>query len=147
MRWLWWILLPLLLLGCGSASSEDKNEVDADQLALGQQVYDQYCAACHGPNGEGQNPAAPLQKDETGRFPAPPHDSTGHTWHHDDDLLIQIIKEGGMGNPEDFYEMPTFGEVLNDEQIEAVLALFRTWWSDEQRAAQQERTQFARDND
>jgi mono/diheme cytochrome c family protein len=127
-----------------AACSNAENAADPAQIALGEQVYRQHCAVCHGVNGEGQRPDAPLQKDETGRFPAPPHDGTGHTWHHDDDLIIQIIVEGGMGTPEDFYEMPAFGEVLTDAEINAVLAYIKTFWTDEQRAIQQERTNAVR---
>lgn len=90
-------------------------------------------------------PDAPLQKDETGRFPAPPHDETGHTWHHDDDLLIEIVRDGGMGD-ENFYEMPAFGAALDDAEIKAVLAFIKTMWTDEQRAAQQARTEAARES-
>ena len=76
--------------------------------------------------------------------PAPPHDGTGHTWHHDDDLLIEIITYGGMGNPEDFYPMPAFGDTLTGPEIEAVLAFIKTLWTDDQRAAQQARTDAVR---
>lgn len=126
------LLLLLLAAACSQTSPA--------QLALGQQTYQQHCAECHGINGEGQRPDAPLQKDETGRFPAPPHDGSGHTWHHDDDLIIQIIHDGGMGPPDEFYEMPAFGDVLTDEEIYAVLAYIKTFWTDAQRALQQERT-------
>ena len=137
-------LTGLFLLVLLAACSNAQNAADPAQLALGEQVYRQHCAECHGANGEGQRPDAPLQKDETGRFPAPPHDGTGHTWHHGDDLLIRIIVEGGMGTPEDFYEMPAFGEVLTDEEIQAVLAYIKTFWTEEQRAIQQERTNAVR---
>lgn len=139
MKQVWWVLILLL-----AACSTEQNAVDPAQLALGEQVYRQRCAECHGINGEGQRPDAPLQKDETGRFPAPPHDDTGHTWHHDDDLIIRIIVEGGMGPPDEFYEMPAFGDLLTDEEINAALAYIKTFWTDEQRALQQERTNAVR---
>lgn len=144
-------LLALTMPILAACSSQDSNTSEriaetqaVEQPALGAEIYAQYCAACHGPNGEGQRPDAPLQKDETGHFPAPPHDDTGHTWHHDDDLLIQIIKVGGMGNSEDFYEMPAFGDVLNEQEREAVLAFIKTMWTDEQRTTQQMRTEAVR---
>lgn len=124
--------LLLLLAACGR---EDETLINT-----GREVYRQNCAGCHGPGGEGQVPAAPLQKDETGRFPAPPHNQNGHTWHHSDDLLIQIIKEGGMGG-DDFYEMPAFRESLSDDDIEAVLAFIKTLWTEEQRQMQKRVTE------
>lgn len=146
-KFLVWLTLLLLIVACTAkrdkTSPTPNDSANSSQLTLGRQVYLQNCAACHGANGEGQRPDAPLRKDETGRFPAPPHNSTGHTWHHDDDLLIQIIREGGMGD-EDFYEMPAFGNVLTDEEIKAVLAFIKTLWTEEQRALQQERTEAVR---
>ena len=146
-KFLVWLTLLLLIAACTAkrdkTSPTPNDSANSSQLTLGRQVYLHNCAACHGANGEGQRPDAPLRKDETGRFPAPPHNSTGHTWHHDDDLLIQIIREGGMGD-EDFYEMPAFGNVLTDEEIKAVLAFIKTLWTEEQRALQQERTEAVR---
>lgn len=112
---------------------------------LGQTVYNMQCATCHGANGEGQFPDAPLEKDLTGRYGAPPHDETGHTWHHDDDLLVQIIKEGGMGDPVNFYVMPALDSVLSDAEVEAVIAYIKTMWTPEQVATQQERTRLVRE--
>ncbi len=114
----------------------------ADEATLvdGQELYEAHCASCHGINGEGQFPDAPLQADSTGRIGAPPHNADGHTWHHHDDLLYEIIRFGGQGNPEMFYTMPAFGNQLSDDNIEAILAYIKTMWTDEQRLTQAERT-------
>lgn len=113
---------------------------DEETLQLGQVVYEQRCAECHGIDGEGQFPDAPMQPDETGRFGAPPHNENGHTWHHDDNLIYQIINEGGMGTADAFYPMPAFGEILTQEEIVAVVAYIKTFWTEEQRLMQAERT-------
>lgn len=113
---------------------------NTELYTLGQQVYAQNCASCHGANGEGQFPQAPMQPDSTGRYGAPPHNGIGHTWHHDDELLVRIVTQGGMGNPEQFYPMPAFGDVLTEDEIIAVLAYIKTLWSQEQQALQRERT-------
>ncbi|MBZ0291539.1 MAG: cytochrome c [Anaerolineae bacterium] len=128
-------------MGACSSLSGNSSVSQQETIPLGQVVYLKNCASCHGPNGEGQNPAAPLSKDATGRFLAPPHDSTGHTWHHDDDLLIQIVREGGMGSPSDFYPMPAFGDKLSDEDITAVIAYIQTLWTEEQRTRQRQATE------
>ena len=144
-KWLLIVGSVFVLIGlAGCRNSDDGvSQVSAETLAQGQQVYASRCASCHGPNGEGQKPEAPLEPDETGRFPAPPHDGTGHTWHHDDDLLFRIVKEGGVGG-DMFYEMPAFGESLSDDEIWAVLAHIKTMWTDEQRRMQRERTEAVR---
>lgn len=85
-----------------------------------------------------------MQADITGRIGAPPHNESGHTWHHDDDLLYQIVRDGGMGLPEIFYPMPAFGELLSDEQIEAVLFYIKIFWSEEQRQRQGDVTEAVR---
>ena len=63
---------------------------DGKLVALGQQIYAEQCAACHGDNLEGQ--ANWQSRHEDGRLPAPPHDETGHTWHHADELLFGLAK-------------------------------------------------------
>ena len=64
-----------------------------ERIALGQTVYLQSCAACHGVKLEGKpDRKVPLAD---GSLPPPPHDSTGHTWHHPDELLFDITANGG----------------------------------------------------
>lgn len=99
---------------------------DPAQLALGQQVYEDNCARCHGLKGEGQPPATLLP----GQAPAPAHDDTGHTWHHADAQLTQIVTEGGV------FGMPAFGETLTEAEIAAALAYIKTFWTRDQRRYQ-----------
>ena len=63
---------------------------DAAVTALGQRVYAAQCAACHGAGLEGQPNWR--ERGPDGRLPAPPHDASGHTWHHPDELLFRITK-------------------------------------------------------
>lgn len=131
--------------GISAATIAELAKIEDDTvLSQGQEVYLSQCAACHGAEGEGQFPDNPLEPDTTGRLGAPPHDETGHTWHHDDDLLIRIIKDGGMGTAERFYTMPEFGSQLSDAEMYAVLAYIKTMWTDEQRLIQAERTLLTR---
>jgi mono/diheme cytochrome c family protein len=136
-------ILVILLTAC-SSDTDRFIATNPEMYEQGQQTYIQFCATCHGMTGAGQFPDAPAQRDATGRFGAPPHNENGHTWHHDDDLLYQIVREGGMGNPEDFYPMPAFGEVLTDEQIEAVIFYIKSLWTEEQRQHQQQTTDAVR---
>jgi mono/diheme cytochrome c family protein len=111
------------------------------EIAQGQELYSHYCAVCHGLNGEGQFPESPLEPDSTGRFGAPPHNDSGHSWHHSDTLLLRYVTEGGFANPDRFYPMPALGSALTEEQIMLVIAYIKTLWSDEQREMQHHLTQ------
>lgn len=65
---------------------------DAAKVALGAKVYAENCAACHGAKLEGQ--PSWREKLPSGRMPAPPHDESGYTWHHTDEVLFGITKYG-----------------------------------------------------
>jgi S-disulfanyl-L-cysteine oxidoreductase SoxD len=111
---------------------------DAAQVARGKPVYERHCAACHGPALEGQPNWQ--EKLPTGRMPAPPHDASGHTWHHPDAVLFGITKHGlvpGKYAPPSYQsDMPGFGGALSDEEIWAVLAYIKSSWSTDIRKAQ-----------
>ena len=127
------LLLSLLLAACADGEREQSATVD---VALGQTVYEANCAACHGLQGEGQPNWQ--QPDAEGKLPAPPHDSTGHTWHHPDGLLLEIIAQGG-GAPNS--DMPAYADVLSREEMEAVLAHIKTFWSAQDREFQRRVTE------
>lgn len=114
---------------------------NAEQIAQGQQLYLQNCAACHGRDGEGQFSSAPLEPDATGRRGAPPHNETGHSWHHSDTLLFRYVHDGGFSDPARFYTMPAFGDQLSEQQILQIIAYIKTLWTDEQRENQQRLTE------
>lgn len=107
-----------------------------EQIALGRTVYQQNCASCHGSNLEGQPDWKMSNPD--GRLPAPPHDASGHTWHHPDGVLLQIINKGSAEFIGDGYEsdMPGFKELLSDEEIEAVLSFIKNDWPEREREYQ-----------
>ena len=100
-------------------------------VAVGARVYAQHCAACHGAKLEGQ----PNWRERmaNGRMPAPPHDESGHTWHHTDEVLFGITKHGlvpGKYAPPGYQsDMPAFGGTLSDAEIRAVLAFIESHWT------------------
>lgn len=113
----------------------------SDETRLGQSIYGQYCASCHGKDGEG---APGWQKpDEKGELPAPPHNSDGHTWRHSDAELYEMIAKGWRDpfNQTDRLTMPAFEQVLNEDKINAVIAYLKTLWTPEQQQFQLEKTQ------
>lgn len=110
---------------------------DSRQVALGEIVYRTHCAACHGGNLEGQ-PNWRVRKPD-GRLPAPPHDASGHTWHHPDEHLFALTKQGVAPPlaPEGYEsDMPGFAASLSDDEIWAVLAYIKRRWPPEIRARQ-----------
>ena len=108
-------------------------------LSEGRSAYDLRCAHCHGYDGNGQRTSTVDNTRSLGMLTVPPHNATGHTWQHPDQLLIQVI-QGGIQNPLDHFPMPPFGDVLTDEEIGQILAYIRLWWTDEQRSYQAEVT-------
>lgn len=112
---------------------------DPGLLARGEVVYRSACAVCHGINLEGQ--ANWQMRDADGNLPAPPHDKTGHTWHHSDDVLFNLVKFGpGYYVPGYSGKMPAYGELLEDRDIKAVNSWIASTWPTEILLAQRERT-------
>ena len=107
---------------------------DKDIVARGAEVYAQQCASCHGKNLEGQ----PNWRSRmpTGRMPAPPHDESGHTWHHNDRLLFRLTKEGPAAVIGNNYQsdMKGYAETLSDQDIIAVLSYIKSRWPSHVRA-------------
>jgi mono/diheme cytochrome c family protein len=111
----------------------------SEQIARGERIYAEHCASCHGTRLEGQ---PNWQKRlPSGRFPAPPHDESGHTWHHPDHVLFGITKYGMVppyAPPGYESDMPAFAGKLTDAEIRAVLAFIESRWSGEVRRARAE---------
>lgn len=109
---------------------------DPERVLRGARIYAQYCAHCHGAHLQGQPDWRTRRAD--GRWPAPPHDDSGHTWHHANRTLFNIVRAGSPATDSVPKGMPAFGEVLTDDQIWAVLAFIQSQWSERTRRAQQE---------
>lgn len=108
----------------------------------GKAIYANNCAACHGQALQGQ----PNWRDRmpNGRLPAPPHDKTGHTWHHPDAMLVDMVKNGlvpGKTAPPGYVsDMPAYRDILSDQEIIAVLAYIKSNWPPKALEAQKEVT-------
>jgi S-disulfanyl-L-cysteine oxidoreductase SoxD len=103
---------------------------DGAIVDLGRTVYAENCASCHGVALEGH--ANWRQRDAAGYLPAPPHDETGHTWHHPDSYLFLMTKYGieeiiGKSYPNN---MPAYEDKLVDGDIIAVLSYIKSTWPD-----------------
>ena len=111
---------------------------DAAVVAQGQEVYVAECATCHGAQLQGQ--LNWQQRLPNGRLPAPPHDETGHTWHHDDASLFNVTKYGPqfVAGPDYQSDMPAYEGKLTDAEIIAVLSYIKSEWPAEARATHDE---------
>lgn len=108
---------------------------DARQVELGRRIYAAACASCHGASLEGQ--ANWQRRLPNGRLPAPPHDATGHTWHHPDEMLFKVTKYGPGAYPDGHQtDMPAFEKRLTDAEIAASLAFIKSTWPADIRARQ-----------
>jgi len=148
------ILVAVLAAGCG-ATGETATTVDLQPLpgsptppggkgppkldpaevAAGADLYATMCASCHGTDLRGDPNWRVMNAD--GSFPPPPQDSSGHTWHHGDDLLVEIILDGS-----DFPQsrMPAFGDQLTEPDALAILEFFKSNWGSQERTVQWEVT-------
>lgn len=126
--------LALALTVAASATA-----ASGESMPDGQALYRERCASCHGASLEGQSDWKSRKPD--GRMPAPPHDASGHTWHHSDEQLFRITKEGPTAIlPGYESDMPGFGAVLSDAEIRAVLDYIKGTWPERQRAQQAARS-------
>ena len=137
----------VLLLAAGAywlsrPSPPDLN--DPVLIAAGRTVYAAYCAECHGGNLEGEPNWRTPNPD--GSLPSPPHDASGHTWHHPDRVLFEITRKGGQAAaPPGFpSRMPAFEGALAEREIWAALAFIKSTWPAEIRTRQESVTRRAR---
>ena len=123
-------LFTLLVTLASQAFSH--HELSNRNLVNGYHNYQEHCASCHGVNLEGQaNWRIP---DENGTLPAPPHDESGHTWHHETQMLFDYTKLGGQVTLETAgimnytSGMPAYDDLLTDEEIWEILSYIRSTW-------------------
>ncbi len=123
-------LVLALLTACQTEpSTAPDSQGEADVLAVGEGVYVQHCAVCHGANLEGE--LNWQQPNADGTFRAPPHNDTGHTWHHADQYLWERTKYGTAVLPPNLQaqsNMPAYDGVLTDAEITAVLTFIKSSW-------------------
>jgi len=139
-RCLWLgIAMAMSFRAMSLVAAEEPTKAEPDDPALvarGKIVYDQHCASCHGAKLEGQPDWR--KRLPNGRVPAPPHDPTGHTWHHSDKQLFDLTKIGPAGLLPGYQsDMPGFNDILGDADIWAVLSYIESTWPPEIRVRQQ----------
>jgi len=111
----------------------------SSDISRGEQIYNANCASCHGgPTGGGMMD-----------YP-PKHNANGHTWHHSDCEIKDIIRTGTgpmiemmreMMAPPGAPTMPAWREKLSDGEIDAIVAYIKTMWTADESDAQERITQ------
>jgi len=92
--------------------------------------YENNCVSCHQVNLIGAENWNGL--DEDGHRKAPPLNGTGHTWHHDDATLHNIIKYGLVKLVKNYEgKMLGFEDNLKDKDIDSILSYIKSFWPDE----------------
>ena len=92
-------------------------------------MYEANCVKCHGGRTGGNLKDIP-----------PRHNANGHTWHHADQQLIDMTLNGISFSLEE-QKMPAFKSKLSEEDVQAILAYIKTWWTEEQRDEQKKATE------
>ncbi len=102
----------VLLAACSGSAQIDQAQIELAQLERGHDIYDQSCQQCHGDaaTGEGALPGAPV------------HNSAGHTWHHADSQLVDIVL-GRLEYPG--RTMPPFESSMTETDVMDVLAYIK----------------------
>jgi mono/diheme cytochrome c family protein len=126
------ILLLFSVIFLLSCSDDNKEELKIGSK-LGEQVFAENCATCHGKQAMGL--VKDWKKPINGRYPAPPLNGQAHAWHHSPKLLLATINNGGvkLGGT-----MPGFKDKLNEMEKQSILSyLYSLWNADIQQKYQQ----------
>jgi len=110
------VLLTVLCLSLGAAVSNAETKGDA---AKGKTTFENTCAACHGPGGKGDGPAAAALDPKPKNLTDAELLST-----QTDDFIYKVISEGGAAvglSP----MMAPWGGVLSEQDIWNVVAYIR----------------------
>ena len=136
------VLVALFAMAANGFATGQGDDQQIAAVAHGRELYLDNCASCHGQALEGQ----PQWRERlaNGRMPAPPHDETGHTWHHSDEQLFRITHDGVAAIVGGDYQsdMPAFGGTLTDHEILTVLDYIKSTWPERERDYQAQRSQL-----
>ncbi|MBI4219253.1 MAG: cytochrome c [Chloroflexi bacterium] len=116
--------LLLAALATAAAACSAGTASTQEQTDRGQALYAENCATCHGGATGGSLKDTP-----------PPHNANGHTWHHPNQQLEEMILEGITFSLEE-QKMPAFKDKLSATDVEVILAYIKTWWTPEQQSFQ-----------
>ncbi len=128
------VICKVTALVCAFASGQvhatdvaKQRELEPAAIEAGRTLFVKNCAVCHGANGSGP-PGDWRKRDADGKLPPPPLNGSAHTWHHSNEQLTEVIRNGSIsygGN------MPAWGALLSDTDINHILSYIKSLWPDE----------------
>lgn len=94
-------------------------EQEVDLATIVDQKYALYCSSCHGDNGAGDGASAQA-------YSPPPRDFTDRHWQqqNDNQRIATVIRDGG-GAVGLSSAMAAFGAILNQQEIDEMVAKIR----------------------
>jgi mono/diheme cytochrome c family protein len=110
-------MAALLALGMGFADQSSQNvtlKADKTSPTSGKQMYSSYCAPCHGVDGRGNGPIAPVLK-------VPPTDLTLLTRNNNgrfpDAHIVTVLRNGTELRAHGTQEMPIWGPIFGKMNV------------------------------
>jgi mono/diheme cytochrome c family protein len=113
------LLVPFLLCAAFSSPGIMRHAVAQGNRDAGEQLYQQRCAPCHGPDGKATTPTAQALNPK-------PRDHTDGTFMNQlsNEHLLKVIKQGGTAVGKSPIMPPQTD--LNDKQIQDIIAFVRS---------------------
>ncbi len=108
--------------------------LDMALVAAGQSLYADHCAWCHGASLQGGLYWQTPLKD--GSIPPPPLNATSQAWQRSDAVLMRTISDGR--NAGKLSAMPAYGDLLQPEEIRALVEFIKSTWGTNERIQQQQ---------
>ena len=119
----------LVFSACGGGHTRPETAATKAYIKGGATLYEANCVKCHGGRTGGKLKDMP-----------PRHNANGHTWHHADQQLKDMTLNGITFSLEE-QRMPAFKGKLSEEDVRAILAYIKTWWTEDQRDEQRKVTE------
>ncbi len=122
-----YLLFAIFLAGLYSPLTLQAQErwYSQQQVEAGKTIFNINCAGCHGVAAVGTTEWRKAMAN--GKYPPPPLNGTAHGWHHPLSDLRRQINEGGakLGG-----WMPALDSVLQDREVDEVIAYIQSLWPD-----------------
>ncbi len=111
----------ILLFGVHGHQAVEFDEPTAESIRIGEEIFVNTCAACHGIEGNGDGPGA-------GALPYPPPRLGDHVPFHGDSTLFLWVSDG-LPVDADIKVMPAFRTLLTEDERLAIVDYLRATWT------------------